>query len=109
MLMGKFHQFLTELSASNTSRFSFTDDNFGKYQWIFTKPAMCIDIVDICFGNINGQISSLFDRVICPRYDNGRVLLFQVLFRDENMWVLIKSALVRCFQGEIRKISALFD
>ena len=37
-----------------------------KYQWIFTKLDMCIDIVEIWFGSATGQISSIFDRVICP-------------------------------------------
>ena len=64
--MGKFRQFLTKLSARDMSVFSFLDDNFSKYQWIFTKFGICIDIVDICFGIANGWISSIFDRVICP-------------------------------------------
>ena len=29
------------------SDFSFPDDNLSKYQWIFTKLGMCIDIVEI--------------------------------------------------------------
>ena len=29
-------------------------------QWIFTKPGMCIDIVDIWFEIDNGQIPSIF-------------------------------------------------
>ena len=48
-------------------RFSFPDDNLSKHQWIFTKLGMCIDIVEIWFGIANGQISSIFDGVICPR------------------------------------------
>ena len=32
LLMGNFHQFLTESSAHDTSVFSFLDDNFSKYQ-----------------------------------------------------------------------------
>ena len=67
-LMGKFLQFLTELSARDTPIFSFPDDNLSKHQWIFTKLGMCIDIVEIWFGIANGQISSIFDRVICPRH-----------------------------------------
>ena len=47
--------------------FSFPDDNLSKYQWIFTKLGMCIDIMEIWFGIANGQISSIFDGVICPR------------------------------------------
>ena len=46
--------------------FLFLDDNLSKHQWIFTKLGMCIDIVDIWFGNANGQISSNFYGVICP-------------------------------------------
>ena len=67
--MGKFHQFsLTELSARDTPIFSFPDDNLSKHQWIFTKLGMCFDIVEIWFGIANGQISSIFVRVICPRH-----------------------------------------
>ena len=35
---------------------SFPDDNLCKYQWIFTRLGMCIDIVEIWFGIANGQI-----------------------------------------------------
>ena len=49
-------------------RFSFPDDNLSNHQWIFTKLGMCIDIVEIRFGIANGQISSIFDGVICPRH-----------------------------------------
>ena len=41
--------------------FLFQGDNFSKYQWIFTTLDVCIDIVEICFGIANGQISSIFD------------------------------------------------
>ena len=68
LLMGKFCQFLTELSASDTSLFSYLDDNLSKYQWINTKLGVCIDIVEICFGIANGQISFIFDKLICPQY-----------------------------------------
>ena len=52
--MDKFHQFLTEISAQDMSAFSFPDDNLSKYQWIFAKLGMCIDIVEIWFGIANG-------------------------------------------------------
>ena len=68
LLMGKLRQFLTELSARDTPIFSFPDDNLTKHQWIFTKLGMCIDIVEIWFRIANGQISSNFDGVICPRH-----------------------------------------
>ena len=43
------------------SVYLFPDNNFSEYQWIFTKPDMCIDIVEIWFGTANGQISSIFE------------------------------------------------
>ena len=53
---------------TSLSVFSFPDDNSSKFQWIFAKLGMCIDIVEIWFGIAIGQISSIFDRVICPRH-----------------------------------------
>ena len=47
LLMGKFRQFLTELPARDMPVFAFQDDNLNKYHWIFTRPGMCIDIVEI--------------------------------------------------------------
>ena len=68
LLMGKFRQFLPDLSARHTPIFSFPDDNLSKRQRIFTKLGMCIDIVEIWFGIANGHISSIFDGGICPRH-----------------------------------------
>ena len=56
------------------SGFSFPDDNLSKYQLIFTKLGMCIDIVEVWFGIANGKISSNFDRVIVPQHNNGGLL-----------------------------------
>ena len=71
--MGKFCQILTELFARDTPIFSFPD-NFSKCQGILTKLCTCMDIKEIWFGIANGQISSMFDRVICPRHDYNGVL-----------------------------------
>ena len=59
--MGKFCQFLTELSASNMSVFSFLDDNFSKYQWIFTKLGMCMALIlwSSALSLLMGKSSSL--------------------------------------------------
>ena len=38
----------TEVYICPLSLFSFPDNNFSRYQWIFTKLCMCIDIVEIC-------------------------------------------------------------
>ena len=72
--MGEFRQLLTELSARDTPIFSFTDENVSKFQGILTKLGTCIDMKDIWFWIANGQISPMFNRVICPRHDNGGVL-----------------------------------
>ena len=37
----------------------FLDNNLSKCQWIFNKPGVCIDIEEVCFGIVNGQISSI--------------------------------------------------
>ena len=71
--MGKFRQNLTELSARD-ALFSFLNNNLCKSQGILTKLGTCIGIKEIWFGIANGQISSVFDRVICVRHDNGGVL-----------------------------------
>ena len=42
--------------SGHTSVFSFLDNSLSKYQWIFTKLCMCIDIGELA----NGQISSVF-------------------------------------------------
>ena len=47
-------------------QFLFLDDNLSKHQWIFMKLGMCIDIVEIWFGIVNGQISSVFLRSYLP-------------------------------------------
>ena len=50
-----------KLSVCHIRVFSFPYDNLSKYQWIFTKLGLCIDIVKIWFGIANGQVSSNFD------------------------------------------------
>ena len=62
--MGKFRQFLTELSTHDMSVFSFLDGDFSKCLWIFTKLGVCIGIVQTWVGIADRQISSIFDRVL---------------------------------------------
>ena len=69
--MDQFRQILTELSARDKPMFS---NNLCKYKRILTKLGTCIDIKEIWFGIANGQISSISDRVICPRHDKCGVL-----------------------------------
>ena len=74
--MGQFHQILTELSARDIV--SFPDDKLSKYEVILTKLSTCTDIKEVWFDIANRQISSIFDSVICPRTDYGRVCSFYV-------------------------------
>ena len=76
-LMGKFGLFLTSV-------FYFQDNNLSKPQWIFTRFDRCIYIVEICFAH--WQISSIFDRVICPQHDKGGVLSFHILLFIYNIF-----------------------
>ena len=62
------------VSVRPSVRFSFPDDNLSKHQWIFTKLGMCIDIVKIWFGIVNGHNLVIFYGAICLRHDNGGVL-----------------------------------
>ena len=66
--MGKFRQIFTELSARDMPIFSIPDDNLSKQQGILTQLAISIDIKEIWYGIANGQISSNFYGVICPRH-----------------------------------------
>ena len=66
--MGKFRQIFTELSARDTPIVSFPDDNLSKLQGILIKLAIYIEIKESWFEFANGQISSNFYGVICPRH-----------------------------------------
>ena len=48
----------------------------SKPQWIltFNKLDMCIDNKEVWFGIANGQVSSIFDRVICPGFIVSRFI-----------------------------------
>ena len=72
--MSTFCQILTELSARDTPIYSFPGDNLSKYQGILTKLGTCIDIKEIWFGIVYGQILSMSDRVTCLWHDNGEIL-----------------------------------
>ena len=73
--MTEYYGFMLDVvSVCPSIRTSFQDDKLSKHQWIFTKLGMYINIAEICFGFANGQISSMFDRVICSQHDNGGVL-----------------------------------
>ena len=43
-------QILSRKNIRLSVHISFPGDNLSKHQWIFTKLAMCIDIVEIWFG-----------------------------------------------------------
>ena len=86
--MGKFRQFLTELSARDTSDFSFPNNSLSKFQWIFTKLGRCIDIVQIWFGIANGQIMQIFDRV-----SDTSIFLFSGENLSTYQWIFTKLSM----------------
>ena len=49
------------------SDFSFADDNLRTFQWTFTKIDVCTGVVEPWFCITNGQIWSIFVRMICPQ------------------------------------------
>ena len=68
LLIGKFCQFSTELSACHTSIFLFLYYDLSKYEQIFTKLGMCIDIVETFFGSLFVGKFCQFLTVICLPY-----------------------------------------
>ena len=72
---------------------------------------MCIDIVEICFGNADRQIRSIFDRVIFPQ----QIHIF--IFKDDNLVNIIGFSpngvcidiVEICFRIADRQISSVFD
>ena len=59
----------------------------------FYYRCMCIDIVEIWFDIANGQILSIFDRIICLPHNSGRVLSFFMFYfhlLQGNMGVFLK-------------------
>ena len=83
LLVGKFRQTFTELSAQNMPIFLFPDDNLSKHLWIFIKLGMCIDIVEIWFRIADEQISSNLEGVICPRH--AHIFVFRTITWVNNM------------------------
>ena len=111
LLMGTFCQFLTELSAGNRSMFSFLDDNFCKYQWIFTKLSVYIDIVESCFRIADRQISSIFDSYLPgtrPHFHFWKITLLNVSRFSPNLGVCIDIVDI-CFRIANGRILYIFD
>ena len=53
--MGKFIR-LTELSSHDTSVFSFPDNNFSKYQWIFFNLVCALILWRSALGLLIGKL-----------------------------------------------------
>ena len=54
----------------------FPDDSLRK----FTKLCVCMDIMETWFAIVDRQISSNFDRGICPLHDYGRYYILRLYF-----------------------------
>ena len=88
ILMGKFCQFLTVICLPHIC-ILFSQDTLHKYQWIFIKLGMCIDIVKIWSLVANGQILLIFERLICSSQDSGRVLSFAFFISLINLTCIV--------------------
>ena len=112
LLMGKFRLFLTELYSCDMSVFSFPDNNFSKYQWIFTKLGVCFNFVETWFGISDGKILSIFDELSA----SNTVIIFY--FKDNNLsksqWIFTKVNMCFyiveiCFSIAQWQILSIFD
>ena len=63
----------------------------SKFQWIFTKLGMYIDIVEVWFGIANGPTSSIFDELFAR---DSSVFSFLDNYSSKYQWIL--SKLGRC-------------
>ena len=84
----------TRLLVIPPSVFLFQDDNFGKFQWIFNKLGICIDIVEIWLGIANGQISSIF--------------FMELPARDTSIFSVLDNNLSKC-QSIFTKLGICID
>ena len=76
LLMGKVYQFLTELSACDTSVFLFQDNNLCKSQWFFTKLDVWLILWRPGLGLLLGNCQCLTVTSLC--HDSVGVLSFHV-------------------------------
>ena len=72
---------------------------------------MCIDIRDRSFGTANGQISSIFDGVICPKharisFPDDNLSKYQLIFAKLGICINIVEIWFRTANGQI---SSIFD
>ena len=64
----------------------FLDNDLSKYQGILTKLGTCIDMKEIWFEIGYGQISSMFNRVICPQQMAGYYSLMFIFALSQLYW-----------------------
>ena len=93
MIIGNFCHFWQSYLPATYPYFRFRIIT-SKFHWIFIKFGICIYIVKIWCRIANGQISSFFDIAICPRHNNGGVLLFHILAHLStkcSKWTIVVS------------------
>ena len=100
------------LSLVRSSVFSFPDDNLSKYLLIITKLNMCIDILEIWYRIVNGQISSIFYFYL-PPYDSSEVFQFTFLFvtcliRNDFFGVVQLSTVSFCVREYVLNLGSFY-
>ena len=102
--------FVYPSSLCHLSVFSYPDEYLSKNQWIFTRPGLCIPIVECIhiveawFGIATGQISSIFDRVVCLQYLSN-LSKYQWIFTKLAMHIDIEDTV----QGMKQQFLSNFD
>ena len=91
LLMGKVYQFLTELSACDTSVFLFQDNNLCKSQWFFTKLDVWLILWRPGLGLLLGNCQCLTVISLC--HDNVGVLSFHVFIclKSTDIFLISKT------------------
>ena len=63
---------------------------------------MCIEVVEVWFGNSPWQISSTFDSGICPLHDNGGVLSLCPNFEEVGGAYCFRTFVRACVRPSVR-------
>ena len=108
LLIGEFRQFFLRCYLPETRPFFRFRMIRSKYQWIFTKLGMWIDIMVICYGIANGQILTELSPQDMPifLFQDDNLCKYQWIFTKLDMWIDILEILYEIANGQI---SSNFD
>ena len=88
LLIGKFCQFLTELSSQDMSIFSFLDYNLSKYQRIFSNLVCALILWTSALGLLMVELS-VFDSYL-PAIHTPTFTFRTILNLSKSQWIFTK-------------------